>query len=67
MEEVAAKVGVSMAQVAIAWILTKEGSSQFLHVFSNLFNRCIVGVSAPIVGTTSLANLHDIIGTFSTD
>ncbi|KAF8554387.1 aryl-alcohol dehydrogenase [Imleria badia] len=42
-EEVAARKGVSMAQVAIAWILTKDG------------------VSAPIVGTTSLANLHDII------
>ncbi|KAI9566783.1 NADP-dependent oxidoreductase domain-containing protein [Boletus coccyginus] len=42
-EEVAAKKGVSMAQVAIAWILTKDG------------------VSAPVVGTTSLANLHDII------
>ncbi|KAN0092758.1 NADP-dependent oxidoreductase domain containing protein [Tylopilus felleus] len=42
-EEVAAGKGVSMAQIAIAWILTKDG------------------VTAPIVGTTSLANLHDII------
>ncbi|KAG9315332.1 aryl-alcohol dehydrogenase [Chiua virens] len=42
-EEVAKKKGVSMAQVAIAWILTKDG------------------VTAPIVGTTSLANLEDII------
>ncbi|KAF9238487.1 aryl-alcohol dehydrogenase [Melanogaster broomeanus] len=42
-EEVANKKGVSMAQVAIAWILTKDG------------------ITAPIVGTTSLANLHDII------
>ncbi|KAG1722574.1 aryl-alcohol dehydrogenase [Suillus lakei] len=42
-EELAKKKGVSMAQIAIAWILTKEG------------------VSAPIVGTTSIANLKDII------
>ncbi|KAG6373475.1 Aldo keto reductase [Boletus reticuloceps] len=42
-EEVATRKGVSMAQVAIAWVLTKDG------------------VTAPIVGTTSLANLHDII------
>ena len=32
-----------MAQVAIAWILSKPG------------------VSAPVVGTTSLANLEDIL------
>ncbi|KAJ7302265.1 NADP-dependent oxidoreductase domain-containing protein [Mycena albidolilacea] len=43
-EEVAKKRGISMAQVAVAWILSKDG------------------VSAPIVGTTSLANLADIVG-----
>ncbi|KAG0702473.1 aryl-alcohol dehydrogenase [Suillus ampliporus] len=42
-EELAKKRGVTMAQIAIAWILTKDG------------------VSAPIVGTTSLENLKDII------
>ncbi|KAG2145357.1 aryl-alcohol dehydrogenase [Suillus bovinus] len=42
-EELSKKKGVTMAQIAIAWILTKEG------------------VSAPIVGTTSIANLKDII------
>ncbi|KAG1905203.1 aryl-alcohol dehydrogenase [Suillus fuscotomentosus] len=42
-EELARKKGVTMAQIAIAWILTKEG------------------ISAPIVGTTSIANLKDII------
>lgn len=42
-EEIANKRGVSMAQVAVAWTLSKEG------------------VSAPIVGTTSLKNLEDII------
>ncbi|KAG8985753.1 hypothetical protein FRB90_004464 [Tulasnella sp. 427] len=43
-EEVAKKMNVTMAQVAIAWTLQKEG------------------VTAPIVGTTSLENLKDIIG-----
>jgi len=42
-EEIAKKRNISMAQVAIAWILSKEG------------------VSAPIVGTTSLNNLYDLI------
>jgi len=42
-EEIAKKRGISMAQVSISWILSKDG------------------VSAPIVGTTSLKNLEDII------
>ncbi|KAK7033288.1 Aldo-ket-red domain-containing protein [Favolaschia claudopus] len=42
-EEIAKKYDISMAQVAVAWSLHKEG------------------VSAPIVGTTSLANLQDAI------
>ncbi len=36
-----------MAQVAIAWSLSKEG------------------VTAPIVGTTSLKNLEEMIGEFA--
>ncbi|KAF9529797.1 aryl-alcohol dehydrogenase [Crepidotus variabilis] len=43
-EEISKKRGISMAQVSVAWILSKEG------------------VSAPIVGTTSLKNLEDIVG-----
>ncbi|TBU44937.1 Aldo/keto reductase [Dichomitus squalens] len=43
-EEIAKRKGVSMAQVAVAWVLSKP------HV------------TAPIVGTTSLANLEDILG-----
>ncbi|RDX41307.1 aryl-alcohol dehydrogenase [Lentinus brumalis] len=43
-EEIAKKKGVSMAQIAIAWILAKPD------------------VTAPIVGTTSLNNLQDILG-----
>ncbi|TEB34801.1 aryl-alcohol dehydrogenase [Coprinellus micaceus] len=42
-EEIAKKRGVSMAQVALAWIASRPG------------------VSAPIVGTTSLENLADLI------
>lgn len=43
-EELAKKKGVSMAQIAVAWNLAKEG------------------VTAPIVGTTSLKNLEEMIG-----
>jgi hypothetical protein len=42
-ETVAKARGITMAQVALAWILSKEQ------------------VSAPIVGTTSLENLHELI------
>lgn len=43
-DEIAKKKGVSMAQIAISWTLSKEG------------------VSAPIVGSTSIKNLEDILG-----
>ncbi|KAI0727714.1 Aldo keto reductase [Fomitopsis betulina] len=42
-EEIAKKKGVSMAQVAIAWSMAKDG------------------ITAPIVGTTSLENLKNIV------
>ncbi|KAJ3814737.1 aryl-alcohol dehydrogenase [Lentinula lateritia] len=42
-EQISAKKNISMAQVAVAWSLAKEG------------------VTASIVGTTSLRNLEDII------
>ena len=45
-EEIAKKRGVSMAQIALAWIASRPG------------------VSAPIVGTTSLENLADLIGPY---
>ncbi|KAF7965585.1 hypothetical protein HWV62_42695 [Athelia sp. TMB] len=44
LEEVAARIGASMAQTALAWLMAKDG------------------VTAPIVGTTSLANLQDLLG-----
>ena len=43
-EELAKKKNLTMAQVATAWCLAKEG------------------VTAPIVGTTKLENLKEIIG-----
>jgi len=44
LEEVAKKKSTSMAQIALAWVMQKEG------------------VTAPIVGTTSLDNLKDLLG-----
>ncbi|TFK35206.1 NADP-dependent oxidoreductase domain-containing protein [Crucibulum laeve] len=44
-EKIAKDKGVSMAQIALAWIMNREG------------------VTAPIVGTTSLENLQDLVGT----
>ncbi|EIW80654.1 Aldo keto reductase [Coniophora puteana RWD-64-598 SS2] len=43
-EEISKKRGISMAQVATAWLLSKPG------------------VTAPIVGSTKLENLKDIVG-----
>ncbi|TBU29251.1 Aldo/keto reductase [Dichomitus squalens] len=43
-EELAKRKGITMAQVSLAWILSKPG------------------VTAPIIGTTSLANLEDLLG-----
>ncbi|KIL64342.1 hypothetical protein M378DRAFT_163370 [Amanita muscaria Koide BX008] len=43
-EEVAKKRGISMAQVALAWVFQKDG------------------VSAPIIGATSMDHLNDLIG-----
>ncbi|KAH8818660.1 NADP-dependent oxidoreductase domain-containing protein [Flagelloscypha sp. PMI_526] len=43
-EKVAKDRGITMAQVALAWTMGKEG------------------VSAPIVGTSSIANLKDLLG-----
>ncbi|KAJ2925030.1 hypothetical protein H1R20_g12068, partial [Candolleomyces eurysporus] len=43
-EQIAKKYGVSMAQVSLAWVMSRPG------------------VTAPIVGTTSLDNLKDLLG-----
>jgi aryl-alcohol dehydrogenase-like predicted oxidoreductase len=44
-EEIALKKGVSMSQVALAWLMHKDP------------------VAAPIVGTTSLDHLMDLLST----
>ncbi|KAF7971377.1 hypothetical protein HWV62_21342 [Athelia sp. TMB] len=50
--EMASKKDASMAQVALAWIMQKdEGRDVDSHV----------GVAAPVVGTTSLENLRDLV------
>lgn len=57
-----------MAQIAIAWSLSKEG--EYLEVLCWRTTGSIMagaGVAAPIVGTTSLKNLEDIIGMRDTD
>ncbi|KAI0731412.1 Aldo/keto reductase [Earliella scabrosa] len=43
-EELAKEKGVSMAQIAMAWVMAKPG------------------VTAPVIGTTSLEKLEDILG-----
>ncbi|PIL26151.1 transporter [Ganoderma sinense ZZ0214-1] len=43
-EELAKKKSVSMAQISLAWCMSKDG------------------VTAPIIGTTSLQNLEDLLG-----
>ncbi|KAJ7125452.1 NADP-dependent oxidoreductase domain-containing protein [Mycena crocata] len=48
-EEISRKKGVSMAQIALAWVMAKDG------------------VSAPIVGSTSLENLRDLIAVVDTE
>jgi len=47
-EELSKKKGVSMAQLALAWVMAKDG------------------VSAPIVGSTSLENLRELIAAVDT-
>lgn len=53
-----------MAQIAIAWSMAKDG--ELNPPPPPIFNRALMGgragVTAPIVGTTSLKNLEDILG-----
>lgn len=69
-EELAKKRNTSMAQIGLAWTLSKEGSSDL----PSLCNQPVLGirvpcadlflntaVTAPIIGTTSLDKLKDLI------
>ncbi|KAF5346739.1 hypothetical protein D9756_010441 [Leucocoprinus leucothites] len=55
-EEIAKKRGISMGQVSLAWLLSKDVAND---------EPGDTEVAAPIVGTTSLKNLEDIIGATS--
>ncbi|KAF8212128.1 aryl-alcohol dehydrogenase [Mycena galopus ATCC 62051] len=59
-EELAKKKGASMAQIALAWCMAKDGMSNVKP--QRLKINILAGVTAPIVGTTSLENLHDLLG-----
>lgn len=63
-EEVAKKKGVSMAQVSIAWQFAKEGrSSKVASPSRPALLILLAGVTAPVVGATTIDKLKDIIGT----
>jgi aryl-alcohol dehydrogenase-like predicted oxidoreductase len=50
-----------MAQLSLAWIMSQNG--MFLStVILPVETIKIQGVTAPIVGTTSLENLYDLLG-----
>jgi aryl-alcohol dehydrogenase-like predicted oxidoreductase len=53
-EEVAKKKGYSMAQIATAWILTKDSIS--MNCFPDL-----IAVTAPIVGINSEKRIHEMV------
>ena len=59
-ESIAKKMNISMAQVAIAWSLSMEG--RMLRALLLIYLNVGSGITAPIVGTTSVQNLEDIIG-----
>ena len=61
-EKIAKAKGISMAQLSLAWIMSQKGIF-FPCVIPPKFNdKTFQGVSAPIVGTTSLENLYDLLG-----
>lgn len=70
-EEVAKKHGATMAQVALAWTMAKDGmhfSPSFaLYVATHALSEyCVMRttvVCAPSIGTTSLEKLEDLLGT----
>ncbi len=66
-EELAKKRNAKMAQIATAWAMQKDGALSFrtlslLASYNDFsFNPC---VTAPIVGTTSLKNLEELVCAF---
>ncbi|ETW83561.1 hypothetical protein HETIRDRAFT_313824, partial [Heterobasidion irregulare TC 32-1] len=62
-EELSKKHGVSMAQISLAWVLSKDSGLLSWPVARDrlIWARLCIAVSAPIVGTTSLEKLKDLI------
>jgi hypothetical protein len=52
-----------MAQVSLAWLISRPGTSLGL-VPSRDKPTYITGVTAPIVGTSSLDKLYDLLGQY---
>ena len=64
-EKIAKAKGISMAQLSLAWIMSQKGIFSLLLSFLPVvfyLNDKYLGVSAPIVRTTSLENLYDLLG-----
>lgn len=62
-ERIAKERNISMAQVSLAWVLNRPGV--YWHPTWRSFTRHLTisaGVSASIVGTTSLQSFSDLIG-----
>ena len=51
-----------MAQLSLAWVMSQEGNYFLVLRYSRLNIIIPLGVTAPIVGTTSLENLYDLLG-----
>ena len=59
-EEIAKKRNIKMAQVAIAWTLSKDGLLDYSFRMAPHLLQSVI--TAPVIGTTSLENLVDLIG-----
>ena len=53
-----------MAQISLAWIMSRPGMPMVIDSVVAPLTRSVVGVTAPIVGTSSLDNLHDLLGEY---
>lgn len=63
-QELAERKSVSMAQIATAWMMAKDGKYYCCCIPRSDWRLYLLGVTAPIVGTTSLKNLEDLISMF---
>ena len=67
-EKIAKAKGISMAQLSLAWVMSRKGIFFFSFLLLLSFppskkkKKKIQGVSAPVIGSTSLENLYDLLG-----